>query len=72
MGDTIKNSGKICLKTVIPLSNAKINLIHNGKKISSIENNEGSFIVDKAGQYRVEVYIKNMAWIFSNHIRIEN
>ncbi len=72
MGETIKNAGKISFRAIIPGINAKINLIHNGKKISSIENNEGNFIVDKAGQYRVEVYVKNMAWIFSNHIRIEN
>jgi len=72
MGDTIKENNKIKLKVILPKISGKINLIHNGKQISSIENNEGSFIVSKKGNYRVEVYIDNKAWIFSNHIRIGN
>jgi PHP domain len=72
MGDTIKDEGSIKLKVTLPNKQGEIKLIHNGKIISSIENNEGDFIVSKPGQYRVEVYLNNMAWIFSNHIRIEN
>ncbi len=72
MGDIIQKSNKVKLKVILPKVSAKINLIHNGKQISSIENNEGSFIVNKKGQYRVEVYVDNNAWIFSNHIRIGN
>ena len=72
MGDAIKGNKKIKLKVILPNISARIKLIHNGKEISSIENTEGSFIVNKKGQYRVEVYKENKAWIFSNHIRIGN
>ncbi len=70
MGDTVPNNTNIKLKVILPKSSAEIILIYNGKKISSIESTEGSFIVKKKGQYRVEVYKNNKAWIFSNHIRI--
>ena len=73
MGDTINgNNGKITLKVRLPNKNGEIRLIHNGNIISNIESNEGDFLVTKSGQYRVEVYLNGMAWIFSNHIRIEN
>jgi hypothetical protein len=72
MGETIKTSGNVNLKVILPNKTAKIILIHNGKELSSVENSEGEFIVQKPGQYRVEVYLDNNAWIFSNHIRIEN
>lgn len=72
MGDTIKGRGKKNLVVVLPSKSGEIRLIHNGKQISSIESNEGNFIISKAGQYRVEIYLNGKAWIFSNHIRIEN
>ena len=72
MGDTIKMDGKIKLKVLVPAKNAKIKLIQNGNVVSTIESNEGDFIVAEPGQYRVEVYSDGNAWIFSNHIRIEN
>jgi hypothetical protein len=72
MGDSLKINDKINLKVILPNKNAEIRLIHNGKQISQILSNEGNFIVNKTGQYRVEVYLEEKAWIFSNHIRIEN
>jgi hypothetical protein len=72
MGDTIKMDGKIKLKVLVPAKSALIKLIRNGNVISKIESNEGDFIVSEPGQYRVEVYLNGNAWIFSNHIRIEN
>ncbi len=72
MGDTINNCGNVNLKVILPNKSAKIILIHNGKELSNVENTEGEFIVQKSGNYRVEVYLDNKAWIFSNHIRIEN
>lgn len=72
MGETINLESKVKLKISLPNKSAKINLIHCGKIISSIESNEGDFFVTKSGQYRVEVYLHDKAWIFSNHIRIEN
>ncbi len=72
MGDSVKIDNKIKLKVILPKNNAKIKLINKGKLISTIEGREGDFIVTKPGQYRVEVYLYDKAWIFSNHIRIEN
>jgi len=72
MGDTIKSSNKIKLRVSLPNKNGEIRLIHNRKIISTIVNNEGDFIVQEKGQYRVEIYLGGKAWIFSNHIRIEN
>jgi hypothetical protein len=72
MGDTITCTDRINLKIVLPNKNGEIVLIRNGKKISTITGNEGDFIVSQNGQYRVEVYLNGKAWIFSNHIRIEN
>ena len=72
MGETVKDCNKTNFKVILPNKNGDISLIHNGRKISSIRGNEGDFIVSKKGQYRVEVYLNGKAWIFSNHIRIEN
>jgi len=71
MGETVKIVDKIKFKVILPNKTAKIKLINRGKVISSIESTEGDFIVTKPGQYRVEVFIDDKAWIFSNHIRIE-
>ncbi|MCB9206185.1 MAG: PHP domain-containing protein [Ignavibacteriales bacterium] len=71
MGDTIKLNGKIDLKVVLPNKIGNIRLFQNGKLIDSIDSYEGDFFVKEEGIYRVEVYLDNKAWIFSNHIRIE-
>lgn len=70
MGDTINISGKIHLRVILPNISGSINLIRNGEKIDSINNIDADFIIDKNGAYRVEVYLEEKAWIFSNHIRI--
>ena len=70
MGDTVPLQKKVNLNVFLPVSKAEIRLIHNGRKINSVESNEGKFAVNKKGVYRVEVYFNNKAWIFSNHIRV--
>ncbi len=70
MGDTIKTSGKVKLRVLIPAEKAEIRLIHNGKVVDSLEDSYAEFIVNKSGTYRVEVYHLNNAWIYSNHIRV--
>jgi hypothetical protein len=70
MGDTVPLQKKVNLNVFLPVSKAEIRLIHNGRKINSVESNEGKFVVNKKGVYRVEVYFNNKAWIFSNHIRV--
>jgi len=70
LGDSIEAKDKIKLKVILPVEKAEIRLIFNGKKIDSVESNEASFVVEKKGAYRVEIYYNNKAWIYSNHIRI--
>ena len=70
MGDKVPAARRVNLKVLLPVSNAEIRLIHDGKKADVVESSEANFIVNKRGVYRIEVYLKNKAWIFSNHIRI--
>jgi hypothetical protein len=70
MGETIPSNGKIKLRVLVPVISAEINLLHNGRKIESVTNNEAEFVVSDNGIYRVEVYLNGKAWIYSNHIRI--
>jgi hypothetical protein len=70
MGETIPVSKKVHLKVLLPVDKAEIRLIHNGKTVDTIENNEAEFIVNKKGIYRTEVHLNRKAWIFSNHIRV--
>ena len=69
-GDIIKDVKKTYFKVLLPVQKAEISLIRNGKKIAQAEDKSAEFIVEDAGAYRVEVYIHNKAWIYSNHIRI--
>ena len=70
MGDSLDLTKKTKLEVILPVNKAEIKLIHNGKMIDSIENNEAEFVVMKKGVYRVEVYLNRKAWIYSNHIKI--
>jgi len=73
MGEELKiNEGKnIVLRALAPKA-CSIKLIHNGKKIA--EQNGMNLIHDatKPGAYRIECWINNKGWIFSNHIRVLN
>ena len=70
MGDSIELKDHIKLRVLLPNISGTINLIWNGKKIGSVDNIDAEFIIKKKGAYRIEVYVDNKAWIFSNHIRI--
>lgn len=70
MGDTVPHSSNIKLNVKAPSERTEIRLIHNGKLIDQIENNEASIRVSEKGTYRVEVYHNKKAWIYSNHIRV--
>ncbi|MEG8945762.1 CehA/McbA family metallohydrolase [Rosettibacter firmus] len=70
MGDTIPHSHELKLKVIIPGSNAEIRLIRNGELVTKQIASELEFMVMEIGAYRVEVYLNENAWIFSNHIRI--
>ncbi|MDZ7626275.1 MAG: PHP domain-containing protein [Ignavibacteriaceae bacterium] len=70
MGDYVDFSEKITLSVTLPVQNAEIKIIRNGKEIADFSSDKAEFEVKKAGAYRVEVYYFNKAWIYSNHIRI--
>jgi hypothetical protein len=69
MGDELKKNNNSSLKVVLP-QKAEIRLVRSGKKIETIETDQTEFAVSRKGAYRVEVYLNNKAWIFSNHIRV--
>ncbi len=70
MGDNLPQSKKTKLRVLLPNIGATINLIRNGELIDTVDGVDADFRIDKKGAYRVEVYLNNNAWIFSNHIRI--
>jgi len=70
MGDYINRIDKIKLRVLLPVKEAEIKLIRNGEEIADTFNNSADFIIERNGVYRVEVYIHNKAWVYSNHIRI--
>jgi len=70
MGDSIEHAKNIALKVLLPVQSAEVRLIRNGTTIATTEDKSAEFIVDKNGAYRIEVYIHNKAWIYTNHIRI--
>ena len=70
MGDLIKEAKETKFYVLLPVQNAEIRLIRNGEKIAEAEDKSAEFIVEDPGAYRVEVYIYNKAWIYSNHIRV--
>ncbi len=70
MGDSIDFPAKIKLRVFLPSSSGSIKLLRNGKICDQLDNADAEFVIDQKGIYRVEVYIDNKAWIFSNHIRV--
>lgn len=57
---------------IIKLSTkAQIKIIQNGTPIHSEINNNLKFPIQEKTKYRVEVYLKNQPWIFSNQISIK-
>ena len=57
---------------IIKLSTkAQIKIIQNGNPLHSEINNNLKFPIQEKTKYRVEVYLKNQPWIFSNQISIK-
>ncbi|MFA6235373.1 MAG: CehA/McbA family metallohydrolase [Bacteroidota bacterium] len=63
--------GKIALHVEVPQA-ARLRLICNGEVQKEITAREHSFGVPHAGAWRVEAWIEDSGWIFSNHIRLGN
>jgi len=72
MGDTAEADKNVKLRVLLPGESAVVRLIRNGKWFDSVEGVEAEFVIEATGVYRVEVYLDEKAWIFSNHIRIIN
>jgi len=70
MGEEIEFNPNLALKWEIPEKDIKCRIIKNGVKIAENEVFKGDLNLDSPGIYRMEVYLRNNAWIFSNHIRI--
>ncbi len=70
MGDSIPAPDNVVLRAICPADNSTIKVIRNGEVIEEVYSPSLSFLVSEPGAYRVEVYRKKSAWIFSNHIRI--
>ena len=73
MGDEISfdkaKNKKITLKTYLP-KESRIKLIRNGKCVDEHNGLNYLWDSDEAGNYRVECWMGEKAWIFSNHIRV--
>jgi hypothetical protein len=70
MGDKVEENENVKLRVILPNISGTIKLIRNGSEIEEIENIDAEFLVNQNGVYRIEVYLEDKAWIFSNHIRI--
>lgn len=71
MGDSCFLNGEVKLCVLLPVQNAEIKFVRNGKVIKTVEDKSAEFLVDDVGAYRVEVYIFNKPWIYTNHIRVD-
>lgn len=71
MGDDIitDNTSKILIECFIP-KQAKVKLMKNGICIDESISTGGIWNCDGYGNYRIECWINDRAWIFSNNIRI--
>lgn len=67
----ISEGNSILMKALLP-KEAQIRLIHNGKPISQLQSMEAAWEIKLPGIYRVECWLNDKGWIFSNHIRVTN
>ncbi len=73
MGDELKiQQGKKIVFRVMAPKPCTIRLIHNGKKTAEQNGMDLIYDASEAGAYRVECWINDKGWIFSNHIRVLN
>jgi len=71
MGELLKpeKGKKVILRTLVP-KECEIKLICNGSKIAEKKGMEATWDAAAPGAYRVECWLNNRGWIFSNHIRV--
>lgn len=70
-GDAVlfPGEGKLALHVELPAP-ARIRLLRNGECVREMEGRELTQPVHAAGAWRVEAWLEDKGWIFSNHIRI--
>lgn len=73
MGDTIdlKMNTKVNIRVMTP-KECIMKLVFNGNKILETKGLDSLWDIERSGVYRVECWINNKGWIFSNHIRVIN
>jgi len=69
MGDSIDGTGSLAMKVTVP-QEADVRFIKDGTLMDTLRGREVAMPVQAPGLYRVEVYRRGRAWIFSNHIRV--
>lgn len=70
MGDTITSNGEnVILRALVP-QECNVRLIHNGVMLSETKTMNAMWDVKEKGIYRVECWLADRGWIFSNHIRV--
>ncbi len=69
MGEEIKLANNLLIQIKCPQI-AKISLLHNGVVVKCVNDRFLNYDVKSPGSYRVEVYLKNKPWIFSNPIYV--
>ncbi len=70
MGDTITSNGENIILRALAPQQCTIKLIHNGNMISENKTMNTAWDIKEKGIYRVECWIAERGWIFSNHIRV--
>lgn len=70
MGDEIKTGGSHIILKVLAPKVCKIKLVHNGILVDEKSAMNASWDAVKPGTYRVECWVGDKGWIFSNHIRL--
>lgn len=70
MGDSItSNDENVILRALVP-KECTIKLIHNGNVVNESKGMNTAWDIKDKGIYRVECWMGDRGWIFSNHIRI--
>ncbi len=70
MGAKIELKELVKLRVILPGPSAEIRLLCDGQIKDSLIGHDAEFMIKSKGNYRVEIYLDNHAWIFSNHIKI--
>lgn len=70
IGDEITLDSDTMVKVELP-SQSDIRLICNSKPIMKTFGDKAEFKIDSPGLYRIEVYVGDKGWIYTNHLRIK-